>query len=372
MKVRVINTTFSGSVGESINGKIFDAEKEGRLYTISARDLHKINPDAFEVVHGKYHFYPNEIEVLPESAHEKFKVGDNVRFKKEFYKEEYFKGLTRENRKQVADAASLGEFEVSWVYESSRRVRFIDKFHNCYDTDASLLELCKEPEVKEVKRIAKVGEWIKIVDARYDSQTTKEDYVDGDIVQVESLYNGDIGIMVKGKRGKSVYTSHCEYVVLENYSPEEKPSETPKEEPKKIAKVGDFIKITSFDFGDEVGTVAEVIEVRKTCVKHKSNKSCRGYYYARHYEYEIVEPPKRKWTDEEIIKAKCFLAEELVNGKCKFTFDINNNETTCYNFESNKIKSAKCAYNDECNRYIGAVVAYCKTSGVKIPEFIQH
>jgi hypothetical protein len=340
-----------------------------------------------------------------------FKVGDKVRFKKEFYKEEYFKGLTREKRKRAADIASLGEFEVSCVYESIRRVRVIDKLHNGYDVKENLLELCKEPakvkagdkiritryqggdavgtvatvncvietgiayksgksksgeyyhwasndayelvtdsEVKEVKRIAKVGEWIKIVDARYDSKTTKEDYINGDIIQVESLYNGDIGIMVKGKRGNSVYTSHCEYVVLENYSPEEKPSETPKKEPKKIAKVGDFIKITSFNCGEEIGTVAEVIEVDETYARYKSNKAYRGYYFARHNGYEIVEPPKRKWTEEEIVKAKCFLAEELVNGKCKFTFDINNNETTCYNFESNKIKSAKCAYNDECNR----------------------
>jgi hypothetical protein len=306
MKVRVTNTTLSTPKGESINGKIFDAEKEGRLYTISARDLHKINPDAFNPNYGEYHFYPNEIEVLSESAHEKFKAGDKVRFKKEFYKEEYFKGLTREKRKRAADIASLGEFDV--FCKDRCRVHVTDKFKVRHNIDASLLELCKEPEVKEVKRIAKVGEWIKIVHALYDSRTTKEDYVDGDIIQVESLYFDVVGIIVKGKQGKSVYASHREYVVLENYSPEEKPSEH----------------------------------------------------------------PKRKWTEEEIVKAKCFLAEELVNGKCKFTFDINNNETTCYNFESNKIKSAKCAYNDECNRYIGAVVAYCKVSGVKIPEFIKQ
>ena len=362
MKVRVTNTTFSTPKGESINGKIFDAEKEGRLYTISAKDLHKINPDAFDPNYGKYHFSPNEIEVLLESAHETFKCGDKVRFKKEFYKEEYFKGLTREKRKRAAYIASLGEFKVSC--EDSCKVHVVDKFnkYKWFAIDASLLELCKEPEVKEVKRKAKVGEWIKIVHAVMAGCY----YKDGDILKV--VKTSGIGVYVEC--GAAVF--HTEYVVLENYSPEEKPSEAPKKEPKKIAKVGDFIKITSFNYGDKIGTVAEVIEVDETYARYKSNKAYRGYYVARHDGYEIVEPPKRKWTEEEIVKAKCFLAEELVNCKCKFTFDINNNETTCYNFESNKIKSAKCAYNDECNRYIGAVVAYCKTSGVKIPEFIKH
>jgi hypothetical protein len=350
-----------------------------------------------------------------------FKVGDKVRFKKEFYNEEYFKGLTREKRKLAANTASLGEFEVSCVYESIRRFRVIDKFHNYYDIDASLLELCKEPakvkagdkilitryqggdavgtvatvncvietgiayksgksksgeyyhwasndayelvtdsEVKEVKRIAKVGEWIKIIHAVLAGSY----YKNGDILKVVRI--GENGVYIEC--GTVVWSN--EYIVLEGYNPTPKPVEV--KEVSRKAKVGDFIKITSFNCGDKIGTVAEVIGVDEMYARYKSNKAYRGYYFARHNGYEIVEPPKRKWTEEEIVKAKCFLAEELVNGKCKFTFDINNNETTCYNFESNKIKSAKCAYNDECNRYIGAVVAYCRTSGAKIPEFIQH
>ena len=72
-------------------------------------------------------------------------------------------------------------------------------------------------EVREVKRPAKVGEWIKIVNA-HDSFGY---YSDGDIFKV--LENGDNwspGAAIVGSTDTFPYIGANEYVVLENYQPE--------------------------------------------------------------------------------------------------------------------------------------------------------
>lgn len=75
-------------------------------------------------------------------------------------------------------------------------------------------EYLKEREkqaVKKVKRKAKVGEYIKVVDAMF----THDYYNNGDIIKVEKVgeYNGYVSV----KNGWSVAPQ--EYVVLENYKP---------------------------------------------------------------------------------------------------------------------------------------------------------
>lgn len=71
--------------------------------------------------------------------------------------------------------------------------------------------------IREVKRPAKVGEWIKVVNAR-DSFGY---YSDGDIFKV--LENGDDwspGAAIVGSTDVFPYIDANEYVVLENYQPE--------------------------------------------------------------------------------------------------------------------------------------------------------
>ncbi len=83
--------------------------------------------------------------------------------------------------------------------------------------------------VREVKRKAKVGEYIKIVDA----QPWMIPYKNGDIFKVISTSKPGVVIEKDGTPVTSAW--HIEYVVLENYKPEENDSEI---------NVGDMVEVT--------------------------------------------------------------------------------------------------------------------------------
>lgn len=86
--------------------------------------------------------------------------------------------------------------------------------------------------VREVKRKAKVGEYIKIVDAH----PYLIPYKNGDVFKVISTIEPGVVIEKDGTPVTSAW--HREYVVLENYKPEEK-----KEDDSEI-HVGDMIEVT--------------------------------------------------------------------------------------------------------------------------------
>lgn len=85
--------------------------------------------------------------------------------------------------------------------------------------------------VREVKRKAKVGEYIKIVDA----QPYLIPYKNGDIFKVISTNKPGVVIEKDGTPVTSAW--HREYVVLENYKPEKEP------EKKDEICVGDTVKV---------------------------------------------------------------------------------------------------------------------------------
>lgn len=84
--------------------------------------------------------------------------------------------------------------------------------------------------VREVKRKAKVGEYIKIVDAKLFLIP----YENGDIFRVIGVKNATCEVENSVKR---CHTWHSEYVVLENYKPEKEP------EKKDEICVGDTVKV---------------------------------------------------------------------------------------------------------------------------------
>lgn len=87
--------------------------------------------------------------------------------------------------------------------------------------------------VREVKRKAKVGEYIKIIYAK----PLLISYENGEIFRVIGI--GNVGCKVKNSV-KSCYVWHEEYVVLENYKPEEKSQEDDDSE----IRVGDMVEVT--------------------------------------------------------------------------------------------------------------------------------
>ena len=90
-----------------------------------------------------------------------------------------------------------------------------------------------KPAVKEVKRPAKAGEYIKIVNEWHNS-LSRGKYTNGDIGLVTMLNDGAIKATINGY--DDVPVSDWEYVVLENYIPEVK-------EVKRPAKAGEYIRL---------------------------------------------------------------------------------------------------------------------------------
>ena len=88
--------------------------------------------------------------------------------------------------------------------------------------------------VREVKRKAKVGEYIKIVDAK----PCWGSYKNGDVFKVVSVYKSGVEIKKDGTPVTAAW--HSEYVVLENYKPEEKAQEKDNSE----IHVGDMVEVT--------------------------------------------------------------------------------------------------------------------------------
>jgi hypothetical protein len=83
----------------------------------------------------------------------------------------------------------------------------------------------KTLEVKEVKRKANVGEWVKIVNASYIPKTDGvQDYKNGSILQIIESDNFDgqnnvrYGIGISNDGSEKILFQD-EYVVLENYNP---------------------------------------------------------------------------------------------------------------------------------------------------------
>jgi len=103
-----------------------------------------------------------------------------------------------------------------------------------------------KPVIREVKRPAKVGEWIRIVDFVIPCSG----YSLGDIFQVKKL-----GIDI-GEIAKPYWVEAREYVVLENYTPDANPFDS-KPEPEQLtpstsmrevdrmARVGEYVKVVN-------------------------------------------------------------------------------------------------------------------------------
>ena len=138
--------------------------------------------------------------------------------------------------------------------------------------------------IKEVKRPAKVGEWIKIT----DDQKSHGHYKKGDILQVYDRYDGisfngvfcNLKIKVERKkpfelgyisRDGNLVIWDYEYVVLESYEP---PKEEPKPEVKEVkrkAVVGEYIKIVNPYFTGDMYKKDDILKVVRLGDYHLTN-----------------------------------------------------------------------------------------------------
>lgn len=100
-----------------------------------------------------------------------------------------------------------------------------------FNTGAKLaFERLTQPEVREVKRTAKAGEYVKVVSISEDSGLTNS-YKIGDILLIKKVERGlsNSETWARYGTGSGQFLYESEYVVLENYQPpkEEKPAIKP-------------------------------------------------------------------------------------------------------------------------------------------------
>ena len=160
--------------------------------------------------------------------------------------------------------------------------------------------------VVEVKRAAKVGEWIKITCATNSCKL----YENGNILKVsEEKLSGNTGVDFESFKSFTIRPS--EYVVLENYQPS-KPVGA-KATPERIEKARRFAKLLLLDcFDREISVVFYVTEHSKTI-------------------------------------------------KADLSYGIPH---------ENKSATAKCTPEDEYNVWIGRAVALCKAVGRELPDWL--
>lgn len=143
--------------------------------------------------------------------------------------------------------------------------------------------------VREVKRKAKVGEYIKIVDAK----PFLIPYENGEIFRVIGIKNATCNVK---NSVKSCFVWHNEYVVLENYKPEEDDSKI---------HVGDMVEVTH----------------RGHCYSTYDTWSGLGNYRQNYVKEVSVE-------DGMVAKVLNIANHDDVHGECKLLALIQNPKTT--------------------------------------------
>ena len=144
--------------------------------------------------------------------------------------------------------------------------------------------------VKEVKRLSKVGEYVKIVNA----VSSYGNYKNGDILQiVDDAY----GYARYGNNPGEALYDH-EYVVLEGYKPKK---EVRQKEPHKF-KVGDIVKCNNpvrYCFTDDDMTRCKVTKVSEDgkyisveILEHKRGSTCKFYGFESNCFDLVEEAPK--------------------------------------------------------------------------------
>jgi hypothetical protein len=199
-----------------------------------------------------------------------YAIGDKVKVRENLNKISDFKDLTILNEMK-SQAGTIIEIVDAWYAEKVGAMRYKGGTHTyhswsneCFEGKVvEPTETTIKPVVKEAKRHAKAGEWVRVVNAH----NTKDNYKNGDILQIipttwkHPHYKDEIGC----------YLEESEYVVLEGYIPEDKPT---VKEVKRPARVGEWIKVIhATGHGYKNGDIACVVDVSNyyIIIKAKGN-----------------------------------------------------------------------------------------------------
>lgn len=160
------------------------------------------------------------------------------------------------------------------------------------DSNPELEQPISSASMREVKREAKAGEYVKVVNARnVPVSNGKPEYQNGDILKIFNSNHGQVTYADgKSDNGRYRVLNTSEYVVLENY---DYSLGFPKNEPFRKAKVGDKIKVVR-DSGHlksqttpvNIGDVLMVYRVTSDGVF--ANGDC-NYLADENQEYIIIE-----------------------------------------------------------------------------------
>jgi hypothetical protein len=286
--------------------------------------------------------------------------------------------------------------------------------------------------VVEVKRRARVGEFVKIVCDSYG------EYRKDAIHEVTHMHDEDPCFGGKKKDSdRDNYLWDSEYVVLENYVPKEEKKIEPK------FKVGDIVRGTSADRyamtnsdmtkgkvvgvrGDKyidiviletkgekpickdsvftvdtqyfelapkiepkigmyaeitksaddylVGKIVKITKVEASGTIEFDGKTigampCRHRSTLGYYELLPDYKPMRKWTDAEIQEAKNIIAEICSHWTLWFEKTVGGDK--CSYVIGDRSATSKPCPTDEYSKYIGMMVAACKLTGRELPKWIK-
>jgi hypothetical protein len=232
-----------------------------------------------------------------------------------------------------------------------------------------------ESEVKEIKRKAKVGEYIKIVCA----DPINADYHDGDIFEVKGIghyFSGTARVSDEDAKRSNAPASdglypivQSEYVVLEGYKPPKKVKEV-----KRHAKFGEYVKIVApsltgghYKKGDILKVVNEGPEELWSAENYvKCEVSDRpDPYSVFDYEYVVLEGYEPEKKAETKFDKKPTIVEHLVKDR-----------KTIVKLSNGNVGISVCAPEDEFDPCVGlrlaAERAYGKTEPYKKPTQVRE
>ena len=139
--------------------------------------------------------------------------------------------VLKEDNKVIKTAITKCHPDDTYDFESGARIAF-DRLCN------GLAESSKFPKVKEVKRPAKVGEYVKaIVNSFFEGRYEKDDILKVTNDCKDDTIWKDIGVSYNNT---TYVIRNTDYMVLENYIPEEKAEAKPKFRPYLTGEYGEY------------------------------------------------------------------------------------------------------------------------------------